>query len=210
MLLYYITDRRQFPGNDVEQRRQLLGKIAEASAAGVDYIQLRERDLPTRELERLAQQAADAVRSSGKTTRLLINSRVDVALAVGAHGVHLRSDDISASDARAIAAARSEFVVAVSCHNQEEIRWAWSHGADFAVLAPIFEKGTQAGMGIDELRKCCAQTPKFVVALGGITPANMRSCFRAGAMGVAGIRLFQDSNIGTLVESLRTTVQNPE
>src|SRR5512133_3473303 len=207
MLLYYITDRRQFHGNHSEQHRQLLGKIAEASAAGVDYIQLRERDLPIRQLERLAEQAAEAVRSAGTTTRLLINSRVDVALAVGAHGVHLRSDDISASDARAIAAAKSEFAVAVSCHTPDDVCRAWSHGADFAVLAPVFEKQGEPGIGLEALRRCCSQLPKFVVALGGITPGNARSCIHAGAAGVAGIRLFHDSRIGTLVESLR---QNPE
>ena len=210
MLLYYITDRRQLVGDDSEQGRQLLSKIAEASAAGVDYIQLRERDLPAAELERLARQALEAVRSAGNKTRLLVNSRVDVALAAGADGVHLRSDDISASDARAVAAARPDFVVAVSCHGQVEIQSAWSHGADFAVLAPIFEKAAMAGIGLDTLRKCCALTPKFVVALGGITPANAGPCLKAGAMGVAGIRLFQNSHIGTLVESLRSLEENPE
>lgn len=102
MLLYYITDRQQFAGNEEARRKRLLAKIAEAARAGVDYIQLRERDLTTRELEELARAAIATVRSINPTTKLLINSRTDVALAVGADGVHLRSTDISAGHARAI------------------------------------------------------------------------------------------------------------
>ena len=92
MLLYYITDRRQFPGTPPEQRDRLLAKIAEAARAGVDLIQLRERDLSARELLQLAMEAVAAVRetrNAKRETRLLINSRLDVALACGADGVHL-------------------------------------------------------------------------------------------------------------------------
>ena len=100
-LLYYITDRSQFRGDEGARRRALLAKVAEAASAGVDYIQLREKDLSARELEMLASNALAAVRNSaplktenrGVRTRLLINSRTDIALAVGADGVHLRADD---------------------------------------------------------------------------------------------------------------------
>jgi len=102
LLLYYITDRKQFSGDEAEQREQLLAKIVEAAHAGVDYIQLREKDLPSRELEQLAGMALDVVRKYGSKSRLLINSRVDVALAVGADGVHLRSKDISPADVQRI------------------------------------------------------------------------------------------------------------
>jgi thiamine-phosphate pyrophosphorylase len=109
-LLYYITDRRAFPGDESARRRRLLEKIAEAARAGVDYIQLREKDLPTRELESLAHEAVRVIRDAGKlatgnrqlATALLINSRADVALAVEADGVHLRSDDISPQEVRRI------------------------------------------------------------------------------------------------------------
>jgi len=102
-LLYYITDRTAFSGDERTRRRRLLEKIAEAARAGVDYIQLREKDLPTRDLEALAREAVQAVREAGKLapapcplpSALLINSRTDVALAVQADGVHLRSNDIS-------------------------------------------------------------------------------------------------------------------
>src|SRR5208283_2413423 len=101
-LLYYITDRSQFRGDENARRRALLAKVGEAARAGVDYIQLREKDLGARELEMLARDALSAVRNSTPLrtenrelrTRLLINSRTDVALAAGADGVHLRSGDI--------------------------------------------------------------------------------------------------------------------
>ena len=100
-LLYYITDRRAFPGDESSRRRRLLEKMREAARAGVDYIQLREKDLSTRELESLAREAVGVVRESSLLrTALLINSRTDVALAVQADGVHLRSDDVSPQDVR--------------------------------------------------------------------------------------------------------------
>jgi thiamine-phosphate pyrophosphorylase len=102
VLLYYITDRKQFPGGSAEQQSRLLDKIAEAAGANVNYIQLREKDLPARALEQLAREAVRAVRAHSTITRLLINSRTDVALACGADGVHLTTTDIPASDVRAI------------------------------------------------------------------------------------------------------------
>src|SRR4051794_16589491 len=98
--LYYITDRRQFPGPAREQQQALLEKITQCGAAGVDYVQLREKDLDTGALAELAQNAMQAL--DGSRTRLLINSRTDVALACGAHGVHLPANDLAASEVRAI------------------------------------------------------------------------------------------------------------
>src|SRR5690242_13995865 len=95
----------QFAGDEAARREQLLRTIARAAAAGVDYIQLREKDLRTHELESLAREVLRVVRGEGRA-RLLINHRTDVALATGADGVHLTGDDIAASDARALAARR--------------------------------------------------------------------------------------------------------
>ncbi len=89
MLLYYITDRKSLAGTDAQQRNQMLIRIGEAAHAGVDYIQLREKDLAARDLERLARDAVRIVRDHSATTKLLINGRADVALAAGADGVHL-------------------------------------------------------------------------------------------------------------------------
>src|SRR5258707_11126256 len=143
-LLCYITDRTQFPGDSRQQRLRLLEKIAECAAAGVDYVQLREKDLSIRELQELAHRAVSALPSASKT-KLLINSRIDVALACGAHGVHLPANDIQAGEARAlfVQVSKASPVVGVSCHTIQEVAMAEAHGADFAVFAPVVEKDGQ-------------------------------------------------------------------
>jgi thiamine-phosphate pyrophosphorylase len=228
MLLYYITDRKQFAGPDSLQRRSLLDRIGQAAAAGVDYIQLREKDLGSGALESLAREAVQVVRESSKVTRLLINSRLDIALAAGADGIHLTSTDMTASDARAIWAAsvRSSskagahnFLVAVSCHSPAEIRSAESHAADFGVLAPIFEKpGTELpALGLELLAGACLKNAEPdlraeagdhrvgmpVFALGGLSLENVADCVRAGVAGIAGIRLFQEGDLVKTVASVR-------
>jgi thiamine-phosphate pyrophosphorylase len=205
LLLYYITDRKQFRGPEPRRRELLLVKIAEAARAGVDYIQLREKDLPARELESLAREAVRLVRETGNVkheTRFLINSRSDVALATGADGVHLPSDDIPASDARAIWSPRHA-VIAVSCHAAEEVRLAEAQGADFAVFGPIFEKvGTPLSVGLDALHSAClGHMP--VLAIGGVTLESARACIAAGAAGIAAIRLFQQNDISGIVGALQ-------
>jgi len=102
LLLYYITDRKQFPGDEPARRVALLGKITEAARCGVDYIQLREKDLPVNELETLARAAVRAVRENSPTTRILINSRTDVAIACAADGVHLTSSDVDPAVVRSV------------------------------------------------------------------------------------------------------------
>jgi thiamine-phosphate pyrophosphorylase len=208
--LYYITDRRQLPGDAQEQERRLLEKIAECAAAEVDLVQLREKDLSARALEELALKAMAALK--GSRTRLLVNSRTDVALACGAHGVHLPANDLAASDVRAIFARAgvSEPVIGVSTHSAAEVASAEAHGADFAVFAPVFEKsGTASREGLEELRRICrrteaAQPPMPVLALGGITLENARLCVAAGAAGIAGIRLFQQNEVHVVVKKLRS------
>ncbi len=95
MLLYYITDRKSLAETEAQQRGALLRRIADAAGAGVDWIQLREKDLTTRDLERLASEAVHAVRENSASTKLLINSRADVALACGADGVHLPAGELA-------------------------------------------------------------------------------------------------------------------
>jgi thiamine-phosphate pyrophosphorylase len=214
LLLYYITDRTQFPEAESERRERLLRKIAEAAHAGVDCVQLREKDLPARELESLAQEAAQAIRDSRSRTRLLINSRTDIALAAQADGVHLTSNDISPVDVRKIwRAARKphEPIIGVSCHKEAEVIEAKRAAADFVVFGPVFEKraagelsraGTGPGTGMDQLRKVC-QHKIPVIALGGVTLQDTPSCIEAGASGVAGIRLFQEGDMSITVAKLR-------
>jgi thiamine-phosphate pyrophosphorylase len=233
-VLYYITDRHQFSADEYVSRKRLLAKIREAACAGVDYIQLREKDLGTRELEALSREAVkvlDQLRTETPELRtaLLINSRADVALAVGANGVHLRSDDISPTEVSAIwksgyvgtaalgcPAARSAAaagttaressppspLIGSSCHTAGEVSEAAMSGADFAVFAPVFEKKGGSPAGLDRLRDAChARIP--VLALGGVTLENAQSCLEAGAAGIASIRLFQQNQISEVVTRLR-------
>lgn len=210
MLLCYITDRTRFPCDENARQHALLEKIAEASGAGVDLIQVREKDLSSRKLEALAHAAMRVVRenSSEPATRLLINSRSDVALACVAHGVHLRSEDFSPPEVRKIwidAGNSSRPLVSVSCHTVAEVASAASAGADFAVFAPVFEKkdspATEAA-GLDQLREACRQKIP-VLALGGITLENAAACIHAGAAGIAAIRLFQENDVAEVVRRLR-------
>jgi thiamine-phosphate pyrophosphorylase len=238
-ILYYITGRTAFAPDGPTRRRRLLEKIAEAARAGVDYIQLREKDLPAHDLERLAQEAVRIVREANKlasgnrqlTTALLINSRTDIALAIGADGVHLRSDDISAREVismwskghvgtaalggpavrrtAAVEAAASTSpkrpLIGVSCHSPKAVQDAAEAGATFAVFAPVFGKKDSpatnpAGLALLE-QACHASIP--VLALGGINLQNAQACLKAGAAGIAAIRLFQEHNVTDVVSRLR-------
>jgi thiamine-phosphate pyrophosphorylase len=207
--LYYITDRTQFPGDRAEQERRLLEKIAECAAAGIEMVQLREKDLEALALEELALKAMAALGAS--RTQLLINSRTDVALACAAHGVHLPAHDLRASEVRSIfaQAGASEAVIGVSAHSVAEVASAEAHGADFAVFGPVFEKeGSTNREGLEQLRLIChraemAQPPMPVLALGGITLQNAPRCLEAGAAGIAAIRLFQQNDVQAVVQKLR-------
>lgn len=224
VFLYYITDRKQLSDDRPENIRLLLERIRLASEAGVDAIQLREKDLTARELVELASHAkeivdqANVISAAKVQTRLLINSRVDVALACGCDGVHLRSDDISPADTRAViveAGATRPFV-AVSCHSVSEVALAAGHGADFVVLGPIFGKSGSDGpaLGLPKLKEASRQS-QFgqselpIIALGGITLENARQCLQAGAAGIAGIRLFQTGNIASTISQLRAVGSQP-
>lgn len=186
----------------------MLAKIAECAAAGIEYVQLREKNLTPRALEELARKAVGAL--GGSQTRLLINSRTDMALACGAHGVHLPANDLAASEVRAIfaRAGKSEPVIGVSTHAAAEVASAEAHGASFAVFGPVFEKNGSANReGLEQLRKIChraeaAQPPMPVWALGGITLENAKQCAPAGAAGIAGIRLFQENDVDAVVKKL--------
>ena len=219
-ILYYITDRTHFPGGEADRRRQLLEKIAEAARCGVDYIQLREKDLSSQDLETLAGEAMGAIRAGlagahHGASRLLINSRTDVALASGADGVHLPSGDLSPAEVRGIwSRARSlanavvspQPSVSVSCHSPEEVAQAAAAGADLAVFAPVFEKKDSPAArpaGLEALGQACGYRIP-VLALGGVTLGNARACLEAGAAGIAAIRLFQENDVGKVVAALRS------
>jgi thiamine-phosphate pyrophosphorylase len=186
MLRYYITDRRAAGGV-----APLLGHIGRALAGGVDLIQIREKDLAAREL-------CDLVRSvlalaNPHSARILVNSRVDIALACGAHGVHLPSHSLAPRAWRAIVPAG--FRIGVSTHSLEDVLAAEDEGADFTVFGPVFypaSKGEYGDpVGIGRLREAARAVRIPVLALGGVTAENAQECLDAGAAGVAGISMFQ-------------------
>ena len=218
IVLCYITDRRQFPGSESVRRERLLAKIEEATRAGIDYIQLREKDLPAHDLEALATEAMMRVQGAGVKTEkgklqtcLLINSRSDIALAIGAEGIHLPSDDVPPAEVRRVwdlsagSVAGRRPIVAVSCHSVAEVERARDQGADYVVVAPIFEKreapDTKA-LGVKTLKEAC-RCGIPVLALGGVNLDNAEACLAAGAAGIAAIRLFQENDIGKIVNTLR-------
>jgi len=223
VLLYYITDRTAFPGDARARRTRLLDKIAEAASQQINYIQLREKDLSSRDLEALALEAMQIIGEKRKlttdhwppATALLINSRTDVALATAADGVHLQSNDISPQEVRtawnrscgAGAFARENSpqnpLISVSCHNPQELAQAAANEATFAVFAPVFEKKDAQPTGLEALSQAC-RSPIPVLALGGVTVQNAQSCLQAGAAGIAAIRLFQENDIAEIIRQLRS------
>lgn len=183
--LCYITDRRALAP------QPLSARIAEAARAAVDLVQLREKDLSTRELLELTRAALESAR--GTATRVVVNDRLDVAMALGAAGVHLGRASLPAREARRI--APENFLVSVSCHSLQEALEAESARADYMLLGPIFPTPSKLRygppLGIEKLREVTARVKIPVLALGGMTVERIKSCLEAGAAGIAGISIFQ-------------------
>ncbi len=186
MLRHYITDRQAAGG--VERLIEIVRRRLED---GVDTIQVREKDLPARDLAVLVERLL-ALPNSGRST-IIVNTRADVALAAGAHGVHLPSGSPEPSRWRSLAPAG--FLIGVSCHSIGEVRAAEREGADYALFSPIFATASKAAygapQGLDRLREAASAVAIPVLALGGVTRENAVDCVGAGAAGVAGISMFQ-------------------
>jgi thiamine-phosphate pyrophosphorylase len=204
----YVTDGRAFetapvPSDSLSSEPGLLrgqslrDSIWRAAAVGAGWIQIREKDLDARALVELARFAVAETRAAG--ARVLVNDRLDVALAANAAGVHLgeKSLPLETVIEWRRSAGRLDFLIGVSCHSLESARSAGRGGADYILFGPVFATPSKAAFGapqgIDRLREVCASVEVPVVAIGGVNLENARACIAAGAAGVAAIRLFQDA-----------------
>lgn len=208
-ILCYVTDRRTLASIPQENPiESLLATIEAAAAAGVNWIQIREKDLSGRDSAALTREALRRVSSRSSfaqgATRILVNDRLDVALAEQAGGVHLGENSLPVEEAKRLVldseAARllpEDFLLGVSCHSLEAAKSAASAGADYIFFGAVFATPSKAAygapQGLERLAAVCGSVTIPVLAIGGITLENVASCFAAGASGIAAIRLFQDS-----------------
>jgi thiamine-phosphate diphosphorylase len=183
---------RRADGAAAEAR--LVRRVGVAALAGVHLVQIRERDLVDGALVRLVARCVEAVRAT--PTRIVVNDRLDVALAAGAHGVHLRGNSIAAARARAI--APPGFLVGRSVHTPQEAEQAAAAGGlDYLIFGTVFATESKPGAsasGLDQLAAAVARTSLPVLAIGGVSRRNAGDVARTGAAGIAAIRLFADDD----------------
>lgn len=204
--LFLITDRTQTLG------RPLLDVVKTAIEGGVRLIQLREKELSGRELFDLAKEMRELTDRYG--AKLLINDRVDIALAVGADGVHLGRRSVSVQDARRAFETSSLIPhpsVGVSTHSLEEALQAQSDGADFITFGPVYLTLSKAAygepLGIDKLREVTKAVGIPIYALGGVKKGNIGEVLKAGAYGVAMISAIMSANdVKKAVEELTMAI----
>jgi thiamine-phosphate pyrophosphorylase len=215
MVLCYVTDRHLISAS--ASIDELLKSIEHAAGAGVDWIQIREKDLSARELAELTRRAITtaerAAVGKGQAPLVFVNDRLDVALAAGAAGVHLSATSISPADAvkwlRA-GNAPADFCVGVSCHSRDEAIAAEKAGASYVFFGPIYETPSKLRFGepqgTEKLAETCGSVGVPVLAIGGVNEGNAAACIRAGASGIAAIRMFQQADLiaaGAAVSHLR-------
>ncbi len=212
--LYLITDRRAFLRNPeislADAARLQIETIGRAAQAGCQMIQIREKDLSANALGEFTRAAIEEARPHG--ARVLVNDRLDVAIAAGADGVHLRVSSIPAHEVRAVTLRRGEndFLIGVSTHSIAEARLAEDGGADFVVCGPVYDTPSKrafgAPLGLELFAEICRLVKIPVLALGGINLSNYRETLRRGASGIAAISLFNDTD--KLEQNIRSIRQS--
>lgn len=203
MQRHAITDRTRFPGGKSAQLNAMLDAAVRSASdgrnEGADIIQLREKDLTPREIETLAAELTTRVRANTAMARVVVNARPDIAIAAAADGVHLPAQGaLSIADLRELfySISRPEMLIGISCHTLDEIAAAAALQPDYIFYGPIFGKQTAgspsvSGIGLAAINpaiQIAGEVP--IIAIGGVTRANEWDCIRAGAGGVAGIRMF--------------------
>jgi thiamine-phosphate pyrophosphorylase len=203
MIRYAITSRALYPGSEQEKQTALLAEASRWIADHIHFIQFREKDLPSCEQAALAHKIMEVIGLSSNPTKLLINSRPDIALATSADGVHLTSspEELTPAQVRTLYAAANHEppFITISCHTLAEVQFACQNEVDAILFSPVFEKPLPdsqpvPGQGLNQLQAACSlAAPTPVYALGGVTLTNASSCLAVGAAGIAGIRLFQSA-----------------
>jgi thiamine-phosphate pyrophosphorylase len=215
-ILCYVTDRHILSGADpADSRETLLHKIEAAAGAGVDWIQIREKDLSGKDSSVLTREAlrraARGSANDARPARIIVNDRLDVALSEHAGGVHLGEKSLPIQAVKRLVDTRGQgedFLIGASCHSLETVRAAAKDDVDYLFFGPVFATPSKAAFGapqgLERLAEVCRTVSIPVLAIGGITLENAESCLSAGAAGIAAIRLFQDAyEITSLVRALR-------
>ena len=185
-IFYYITDRKALRSGS------LLSSISRAVSWGIDYVQIREKDLADRDLFLLIGKVLKLVH--GTSCRVLVNGRADLALAAGAHGVHLPSTGIRIGEL--CSWLPRDFLLGVSVHSVAEARFAAAEGAHYLLLGPIFPTLSKlrlgSPLGLTAFHRICSELPIPIFGLGGIQTRMVPLVLKAGASGIAGIGIFQE------------------
>jgi thiamine-phosphate pyrophosphorylase len=207
IVVCYVTDRLALGA--VHATAELLEKVRLAVQAGADCVQIREKDLPGDALLNLTRDAiavanAAASRVPNGVARVYVpvyvNDRLDVALAAGAAGVHLGGESLPVGDVVRWCRggnASTGFQIGVSCHSLDDAREAERAGASYVFFGPVFDTPSKqafgASQGVERLAEVCAAVQIPVIAIGGVNAQNAPACLRAGASGIAAIRMFQEA-----------------
>jgi thiamine-phosphate pyrophosphorylase len=208
LLIYLITSGETTAQTTpaAEDFSSVLQLVQAAVVARIDLVQIREKNLSASVLYQLASSAAGITK--GSATKLLINDRSDIAAASGADGVHLTTSSLPTAVVRQTFG--DDFLIGVSTHSLEEARLARKGGADFAVFGPVFEAASKKDFGeppgLTGLARVCSELSPFpVLALGGVMIGNVAECIRAGARGVAAIRMLQQPvRLADVAEEIRS------